>query len=53
MKEIDIKTISHYSAKNQKELFAETFALYNTGRKRQIPKNILKAFESTLSDKFI
>ena len=53
VKEIDIKTISHYAHKNQKELFAETFALYNTGRKRQIPKNILKAFESALSDKFI
>jgi len=53
VKEIDIKTVSQYAAVNQKELFAETFTLYNTGKKSQIPKNLLKAFESTLNEVFI
>ena len=51
--EIDTMRVSRYARRNELELFAETFTLYETGRKSQIPSRLLKALEEILEDSIV
>jgi len=51
--EIDMVKVSRYANTNELELFAETFTLYETGRKSQIPSRLLKALEGILEDSIV
>ncbi len=45
---IDIGRVSEYANSNRFELFAEVTALIATGRRTEVPKNILKAYDAAM-----